>query len=508
MDFRHIKELLDGLRKKSVSLQETGQPFFRDIIQKNLNRKIDSRKRPEDINLGIDLGTSFSKVVWRLREKSRPVCFDARKDDLDSYLVPSIIHFSEGAFKTVSSAHRLTDSESATTIQNFKICLACEAEKNTTCLPGKCRLSEWNVGLFPEKVSEQATSLVTAFFLAKLISQSKRAVVGDLKKMGVKPESIRWSANLAVPERFLERSRISDSFEEMLRVAWLMSFIFDEYPDFSQRDEVIESYRFCLSIAQDKGVEMDCFVYPEVAAEVASVTLSRSSQDGLYAFVDIGAGTVDASVFRLNRPLGEDRQHNTYAAEVFRTGAAQIESLALEILKKKVLPFTKKNGRLRECLKMMKENRWNRRGEFSEAESKILNTALCQALAEVEKQVREDLIKVFGAAYEKERQASRWAELKLVLGGGGAALQTYQEAANYAFTLKHNNSRPTQISLPMPTDFHMNGIDASCFHRFAVAYGLSFPRVNLPEVALATEVRPLKAPSAERTISMVSKDEC
>jgi len=34
------------------------------------------------VNIGVDLGTSFSKVVWRLGENSYPVCFGANRQDL------------------------------------------------------------------------------------------------------------------------------------------------------------------------------------------------------------------------------------------------------------------------------------------------------------------------------------------------------------------------------------------------------------------------------------------
>lgn len=65
---------------------------FRELIEQYF---ADGAKASKPwVNLGIDLGTSFSKVVWRLGENEvHPVCFGENKLDLSHYLLPSIVAF-------------------------------------------------------------------------------------------------------------------------------------------------------------------------------------------------------------------------------------------------------------------------------------------------------------------------------------------------------------------------------------------------------------------------------
>jgi hypothetical protein len=86
--------------------------------------------------------------------------------------------------------------------------------------------------------------------------------------------------------------------------------------------------------------------------------------------------------------------------------------------------------------------------------------------------------------------------LRLILGGGGSKLKTYRRAASKAFSIKHpkNQIEPLITLLQKPDDFQMAPLPDSEFHRFAVAYGLSFPIGDLPEPILAQDVLPVAAP--------------
>ena len=76
-----------------------------------------------------------------------------------------------------------------------------------------------------------------------------------------------------------------------------MADIFDETPGPRELGDLLDCYE-SAGILEQKRI-LDCLVYPEVGAEVACLHLSRSVRDGLYAFVDVGAETVDGSIFRL-----------------------------------------------------------------------------------------------------------------------------------------------------------------------------------------------------------------
>jgi hypothetical protein len=81
-----------------------------------------------------------------------------------------------------------------------------------------------------------------------------------------------------------------------------------------------------------------------------------------------------------------------------------------------------------------------------------------------------------------------WRRLVLVLGGGGATIPIYKEASKRALDQLAPQVRTEQ--LPVPKDMDMQGLPPSVFHRFAVAYGLSFNEVNLPAFNLPHQVTP------------------
>ena len=471
---RRKRRLLDGPTdwRSTLNSAETKerQTKYRQIILDSLARAI---RNALDINLGIDLGTSFSKVVWRGEEKAYPICFGDNPASLDDYLVQSIVAYDGQSIKTSLTSDANIPSQIC--IPNFKMCLACESDNSHGCRPADCALSNWSraINSLPDPVA-----LVNAVFLATLISRSRFLVRQHLKKLGVRDGAIRWSANLAVPEKYMDESPTLQSFGRVLRIAWLMAELLDQGLDINKADEVIDLYEAAKQVATDHQ-KLDCFVYPEVAAEVAAVTKPRSAKQGLYAFVDVGAGTVDGSVFRFYRPHQEDPRQVTYAANVIRAGAAHVEFDACEKLAEVA----------RAWFKTMKEDGANAAGLSLTPES-ILSPPFDATLKELETEVRDELIQLFKSAHEKEIGESNWKNLQLIIGGGGASLATYANAAIDAFTLKgsHRGDNLTKVLLEAPPDFQMGRLSRNTFHRFAVAYGLSFSYVNLPDVVLAREV--------------------
>ncbi len=508
---------------KEQDLNSAGNNY-QEIIERYLkkqNIKLSARDRI-DIHLGLDLGTSYTKVVWRLGQQAHPVCFfGQRSDRLDDYLVPSIVYFDGERFQTPLDGLKESAIGSEYAIPNFKICLACESSKSNACGGSKCPISNWNTKLFPKGMKDNEVELVTSLFLASVLSRSKQIILNELEhSTGLRQEEkVRWSVNLAVPDKYLAGLPIASGFKTALKTAWLMSLAMDEIPTIHSSQEIARCYKAARLLAEKN--DLDCFVYSEVAAEVASVTRSRTSQDGLYTFVDIGAGTVDASVFRLYAPPQGDRAHNEYAAEVLRNGSSFIEALAISWFNENewfvsedtansnsINRKAAENG-LRECLREMKENGGNRPDTYRLIEAKDLRQALNEASQLIQERVYRELVRLFKEAFSKQAQIGFWHDLKLILGGGGASSSAYRNAAIEAFTLKNSPpKKPELVELPKPSDFQMNELSQRHFHRFAVAYGLSYRKVDLPQVVQASQVAPVATHTTPIIISAPSKDEC
>jgi hypothetical protein len=458
---------------------------FAAIINERLNDKM---HRPIRINLGIDMGTSFTKVVWRsLEGTSYPVCFGRDSKALNDYLLPTIVAFDGFSLVTAADPAGLGESKPEHHISNFNICLACDKGSEGDCSLATCTLSTWHSCSASPLLAGREVDVVTAVFLGKLISRARLMVVKQLTSTGVRSANVDWSANLAVPEKFMNKSAILDGFEQVLKTAWLMADVFDEIPDLVKLPDLIDCYSSARELAEQ---DMNCFVYPEVGAQIACVTLPRAARDGLYAFVDIGAGTVDASVFRLHTPRNSAPSLHTYAAGVTKAGAAHIETSAGRSLARSVVA----------CFRELKEGLVQ--PELASSRTvETLKPFLQKAITEVSLAAESGLRMVLGEAYGKEPNTDRWQDLSLVLGGGGAKISEYRDVARKAFKGYKLVEDLKESELPVPDDFERGGIRKGDFHRFAVAYGLSHRNIDLHDVALPDEVKPLPRVKRRRSMS-------
>lgn len=89
----------------------------------------------------------------------------------------------------------------------------------------------------------------------------------------------------------------------------------------------------CLGILLKKRTARRSRVVPEVLAEIFSFAKSRGAQEGIYALVDVGAGTLDLNVFRVvNLVKDEDVRTPVYAASCHPNGVKHLESVLAKAL--------------------------------------------------------------------------------------------------------------------------------------------------------------------------------
>jgi hypothetical protein len=87
-------------------------------------------------------------------------------------------------------------------------------------------------------------------------------------------------------------------------------------------------------------------------------------------------------------------------------------------------------------------------------------------------------------------EANRW--LPVLLGGGGRAPRFYPQtimSTHEEFGQSRAGIPPYKLmDVPVPDDFDMGAVDPLEFHRFAIAYGLSVPFGERPELRLPNQV--------------------
>lgn len=223
--------------------------------------------RPVAINLGIDFGTSFTKVCYRDvgTEESGVVAVGTADALLDSVVV-------------VSRTGKLYLTDAAKSLK---------ASIRVPYL--KMRLAGVPIGdsLPPvrgiELSSEAATKALAAWFLASVIARSQAWMAANQADR-LKGRAAIWSANVGVPVEHYD-SPILKTFEEVLGVAWLW-VRHETIPETLQ--EALDAYEAGAG-RLDTEVS-DFHAVAEIAAAVQSFVMSREAQEGIYVYFDIGGG--------------------------------------------------------------------------------------------------------------------------------------------------------------------------------------------------------------------------
>ena len=153
-----------------------------------------------------------------------------------------------------------------------------------------------------------------------------------------------------------------------------------------------------------------------------------------------------------------------YAAGVLKAGAAHLESVASRQLAERATTHFRE----------VKEG--SRQPDTSVVSAKDTSLFLERTADWLREEVEVGVRKISAAARKKEHNHDAWRGLTLLLGGGGSAIPLYESGSRAGVSLLAPEA--AAALLPVPHDFKMQGLPPAVFHRFAVAYGLSFNIVD------------------------------
>lgn len=438
-------------------------------------------------NIGLDFGTAFTKCIARNLATNEAFVVPIGGAQ---HLLPSEIIVGQSG---ICLADETINDTQLSKFHNLKMALA---ETASGQLDGA-----WAANLRHAAESHPTSTLarkpgdLAAYFLARVI-QRARAFILSRSAGFDESRGDRCFLNMAVPVAHAQDARVATEFDTSLRKAWLLARE-KALCDWQQSQAAEVLSRLDTSPGQDIG----CYIYPEVSANVQSYIKSRAGSDGLYLFVDVGAGTVDLSVFIYYTHPTNDRPISYVAAGVVALGSSQIEIRAARRITDRTLSVLKAAGiplgsdgllqaKLQEIIRLGKEGQ-------------RIEPVLFQEMQAAQKSVENDLYHreapIIESARRKFRQGSRtsaqWGTLKLLIGGGGASAPLYQSAINQWFR-QVSHFEPPRKQIPLPPDLKWPAdlppaSQANAFRRFAVAYGLSFDRANLEDHRFPKDVRPI-----------------
>lgn len=247
------------------------------------------KKAPLDLIIGFDLGTSSSKVVVQAPDlpdsPAWPVDFDALGHNKSKFILPTQLYYNQKN-RTVSLKKQNTSDVLYIHIK-------------TGLCSSTFKTSKIEIQSIFEKESKEA---LAAAYISFALTYVKEHIFKEKNDI-LSAYSINWSINLGVPSPTLDHFKEKESFERVIKIAWVLSESGTD--SFVMSLEDIKNEIKLLNQDPDEYIRTNKIpetnLIPEIIAGSYGYTLSPQRIDSLHVMVDIGAFTVDVCGFSLFR---------------------------------------------------------------------------------------------------------------------------------------------------------------------------------------------------------------
>lgn len=353
--------------------------------------------RNRRVTVGLDFGTSSSKCCF-LEEGpgKRFTALAFQGKERARLLFNTILVHSEG---TLEFGPDLTPSREQTCVRSFKMCLLCQARNESGGNPVPCpRCSAERPGHFRLGQRWLSAEDISTLYLSVVLGETLFAIQRGL---GVGASSLRVNVNAAAPlDQLQEFGSVGEYFDRCFFYALRLA----ESGAPRRRWHVDDALRCLAEVRREPPPETSLSptrVFPETHAAMTAYTLLPQSEKGLYAIVDIGAGTTDVSFFWLQKDEAK-------AAAWYYT--AGTESVGMDDVDRALVPVFGDADDVRAAREAM--NRDSLAGQS-------------ERIAPIEKKAYVHYAKIHDAATNVDQRDWAWCDrgvcqFKLFLVGGGS----------------------------------------------------------------------------------------
>ena len=275
-----------------------------DGIEEQLcNTRYDDER---EVVMGLDFGTACVKVVIGDTALGKAFAVPFSTDiGLAAYLLPSRVWL---------SVDRYTLSEQGIPKRNLKLSLIDHA-CSTECF---------------------AAAIA---FLALVIRRSRGWLFSQHLDI-YKRTRILWKLTLGLPAATYENQEMVERFKKLAASAWLVAGIQENeiprnFVELVSKEANANEFTIFRKKPEIKHVDFD--VVPELSAQIYGFLTSTkfdTKARNIFMMVDVGAGTVDSSVFYVTRGRGKKLQFNFYSNIVEFNGVANLHVMRLSWFKK------------------------------------------------------------------------------------------------------------------------------------------------------------------------------
>jgi hypothetical protein len=446
------------------------------------------RPQRRDLCIGLDFGTSSTKAVVRLLPSgpAYAVPLGDRTGARDPYLAPTRLWIGPNGELS------LTGNGAGHWAEELKVRLMEEPWQSAQATPA----------LSIEARPVDLAAAYLALTLRDLFAWCRKKLLPALGSV-----ELRWSMNVGIPVRDYDAEEIKRAFLTAARAGWHLA-----------REEgsvSIERAAHVVDAADNdafvpKDIERDMIeVVPEVAAGVASYARSPQRRAGAHLFIDVGATTLDSSMFLLvdsaeglkyvflsaevDSALGALRLHRHRANELGRLALARF--VASDPLAP--IPQT-----ARDCLPS--------EAELSQIDAAFEERCVLKLGSVVYRGKQKAPVEV--SVHDGEPNGA----INVMASGGGAFLPLYQDVirkagANAAPGGRQGlRVRPFHVEpIPQASDLQATGLSLERWQRLAIAHGLSYRYEDIGEFVPPSAVSdaPPRRRRDDEDSSYVSKDQ-
>lgn len=424
-----------------------------------------SYRPPVDIIIGLDFGTSCTKVVLQTPSNTRffVVDFGRLGHSRFPYLLPTRV------FCNSLGELSLQQDGDARPIDHIKMAL----RRNDS---PKFLFDKLHRG----SVTPQETA---ACYLGLVLNYTRRWFESEHGREYATANWI-WQCNLGIPSRDLDDKGTAEAFRRVVLAGWWLS---------NQDKITVLSARKALTMIdkrEDMGIHPDYVkVVPEVIAEALGYAWSDRRQDGLHLLIDIGASTLDVCSFQLFKNEQDEDHYSILTSEVAHLGALYLHQHRVNALRDWLAERFERT--LADPLLPIPDI-----VEYAANISQLKDQEIYTEFRRREDSFRDNCGKVIHRViHELKRMNPHWDVMRTFLCGGGVNLPFYGDVLEEIETwVLKNMERPRTVQLQhlmQPTNLKARGLGQNEFGRMGVAYGLSFSYENLGGITPSHQVQPV-----------------
>lgn len=445
-----------------------------------------------DIVIGFDFGTSSSKIVIRDsgRQTAYAVPFGPLACSGNTYIIPTQVYVSNDGFFSLTS-EKFSCNE-------LKIFLMEDPDKPV-----------YSIQTQIEAVT--ASELVAAYMA--LVIQTARTWFLEKNNIIYLNTNIYWQLNLGIPSENYDNRQQEKAFQIVAMAAWRLSRLTTPI-NISHAKQIMVEAKALIEDPNNMPIDSESLwlhpdfvnTHPEVIMEVVGYVRSPSRTDGLHLLVDVGASTLDAAMFIINKRDGEDI-FPILESRVTKMGTMALHRFRIQSLKSYLEESLEKINLIDPLTPLP---------DTSHYDIVTDKDRMCQSDHDFFHSCSKMIGEVLRSTYNtRDPHSDAWLKgLPVFLCGGGGKMPQYKDMLKYrGIQIADHLSDFSEFNLktiPQPDQLEAPDLPPNEYDRLAVAYGLSFTTDEIGKVIPERDIIDIQKTKRDNNIEnlYVSKDMC